>query len=113
MPIRPVSSAIERRRTRIRSKLKASGRPRLSVHRTLQHIYAQIIDDATGRTLAAAHDFEQKGTKIEKATKVGAQIGEKAIKAGVTKVVFDRGIFAYHGRIKAIAEAARKAGLQF
>lgn len=113
MPIRSLSSAIERRRLRIRSRIKESGRPRLCVHRSLKHIYAQIIDDKAGKTLITVQDSTFKGTKTEKAKQIGSHIGGLALKAGIKEVVFDRGSFAYHGRVKALAEAAREAGLNF
>ena len=110
-------SLFERRRMRVRSSLrKRSGdKPRLSVHRTGRHIYAQIIDDAQGRTLAAASTLGAKGSgaNVEAASKVGKDIAEAAKKAGVTTVVFDRGGFLYHGRVKALADAAREGGLEF
>jgi len=104
-----------RRATRVRRRLRAdnSGRPRMSVHRTETHISVQVIDDVKGVTLAAASSMEKdlrgsnKGN-IEAATKVGELIGERAKKAGVTEVMFDKGSFNYHGRIKALADAARK-----
>lgn len=90
-------------------------RPRLCVYRSLKHIYAQIIDDVAGKTLVAASslDFEGTGSNIEGAKKVGEMIGKKAVEAGITKVVYDRGGNIYHGRIKALAEGAREAGLDF
>lgn len=109
----------EARRVRIRKRLRARGsRPRLSVFRSGKHIYGQIIDDERGVTLASASDMtpvvgEKKQTKGERATAVGTLIAERAIKAGVTLVVFDRGAYKFHGRIKALAEAARKGGLEF
>jgi len=110
----------QRRRMRVRSALrqKSTGSPRLSIHRTGQHIYAQIIDDLSGKTLAAASTLDKnlKGkAKPNKdgAGEVGKLIAERAKKAGVTKVVFDRGGFIYHGRVKALAEAARAGGLEF
>ena len=112
-------SLFDRRRRRVRTALKArsAGRPRLSVHRTGRHIYAQIIDDAEGRTIAAASTLVkgQKGVgaNVDSAVKVGKEIAEKAKAAGIEKVAFDRSGFAYHGRVKALAEAAREAGLQF
>ena len=110
-------SLFERRRMRVRSSLrKRSGdKPRLSVHRTGKHIYAQIIDDAEGKTLAAASTLGVKssGANVEAASKVGKDIAEAARKAGVTTVVFDRGGFLYHGRVKALADAAREGGLEF
>jgi large subunit ribosomal protein L18 len=89
-------------------------RPRVAVFKSGQHIYAQIIDDNKGATLVAESDLKIKeGTKKEKATKVGETLAQKAIKAKITKVVFDRGGFAYHGRIASLAEGLRKGGLQF
>jgi|SRR3989344_89369 len=104
------------RHNRLRAKVKGSGsRPRLNVFRSLSQIYAQVIDDQTGRTLAAASSTElkAKGTKKEVAALVGKLTAEKALKAGITKVVFDRGGYQYHGRVKELAEAARAAGLEF
>ena len=110
-------SLFERRRRRVRTALrKRSGdKPRLSVHRTGQHIYAQVIDDADGRTVAAASTLGGKGSgaNIEAAKKVGSDIAAAAKKAGVTTVVFDRGGFLFHGRVKALADAAREGGLEF
>ncbi|MEE4289359.1 MAG: 50S ribosomal protein L18 [Erythrobacter sp.] len=110
-------SLFERRRMRVRTALrKRSGdKPRLSVHRTGKHIYAQIIDDAAGKTLAAASTLGAKGSgaNVDAASKVGKDIAEAAKKAGVTTVVFDRGGFLYHGRVKALADAARDGGLEF
>ncbi|MEE4539892.1 MAG: 50S ribosomal protein L18 [Erythrobacter sp.] len=110
-------SLFERRRRRVRSALRArSGeKPRLSVHRTGRHIYAQIIDDAQGRTVAAASTLGagDSGANVDAAVKVGKDIAEAARKAGVTTVVFDRGGFLYHGRVKALADAARDGGLEF
>jgi large subunit ribosomal protein L18 len=105
----------DRRKRRVRTSLRAraGSRPRLSVHRTGRHIYAQIIDDAQGRTLAAANTLGAKGTDMEAATRVGKQLAEAAKQAGVTAVVFDRGGFLFHGRVKALAEAAREGGLEF
>lgn len=110
-------SLFERRRRRVRSALRARAgdRARLSVHRTGRHIYAQIIDDMNGRTLAAASTLGAKasGANIDAAGKVGTDIAAAAKKAGVTTVVFDRGGFLYHGRVKALADAAREGGLEF
>ena len=112
-------SLFDRRRRRVRTALKAraGGRPRLSVHRSGRHIYAQIIDDAEGRTVAAASTLvkgsKSVGANIEAATKVGKELAEAAKKAGVTSVVFDRGGFLFHGRVKALADAAREGGLEF
>ena len=110
-------SLFERRRRRVRTALrKRSGdKPRLSVHRTGQHIYAQIIDDKDGRTVASASTLGGKGSgaNVDAAKKVGSEIAEAAKKAGVTTVVFDRGGFLFHGRVKALADAAREGGLEF
>jgi len=110
-------SLFERRRRRVRSALRSrgSGRARLSVHRTGKHIYAQIIDDADGRTLAAASTLGGKasGANVDAAALVGKEIAAAAKKAGVTSVVFDRGGFLFHGRVKALADAAREGGLEF
>ena len=110
-------SLFERRRRRVRTALRsrAGGKPRLSVHRTGKHIYAQIIDDAEGRTVAAASTLGAKssGANIDAASQVGKDIAAAAKKAGVTTVVFDRGGFLFHGRVKALADAAREGGLEF
>jgi large subunit ribosomal protein L18 len=110
-------SLFERRRRRVRTALRAraGGKPRLSVHRTGKHIYAQIIDDAAGRTVAAASTLgaDKSGANIDAASQVGKEIAEAAKKAGVTTVVFDRGGFLFHGRVKALADAAREGGLEF
>ena len=110
-------SLFERRRQRVRTALKArgAGRPRLSVHRSGKHIYAQIIDDAQGRTLAAASTLGGKstGANVDAAAQVGKDIAKAAKDAGVTTVVFDRGGFLFHGRVKALADAAREGGLEF
>jgi large subunit ribosomal protein L18 len=112
----------ERRKARVRKALKARafGRPRLSVFRSDKNIYAQIIDDATGRTLAAASTLDKdvkaavkNGATSEAAAAIGKLIAERGAKAGVAEVVFDRGSYIYHGRVKALAEAAREGGLQF
>jgi large subunit ribosomal protein L18 len=106
----------ERRRRRLRKKIAGSvERPRLSVARSLKHVHLQIIDDATGRTLVAVTTAaaEAKGTKTEKARWAGKSIAEKAKAAGIVKIVFDRGGRQYHGRVKAVADAAREAGLEF
>ena len=101
----------------IRKKISGTGaRPRLSVFRSAKHISAQVIDDAAGKTLASATDakLETKGKKgVEIATLVGAEIGKKAKEAGISKVIFDRGANKYHGRVQALADAAREAGLEF
>jgi len=115
-------SNFERRRQRARTALKkvANGRPRLSVHRSSANIYAQVIDDKTGRTLASASTLDEAfkkggkgGSNIAAATEIGRIVAEAATKAGVKQVVFDRGGYIYHGRVKALAEAARDAGLEF
>jgi len=108
-------SLFDRRRRRVRTALKsrAGGRPRLSVHRTSKHIYAQIIDDAEGKTIAAANSLGAKGADVDAAAKVGSDLAAAAKQAGVTSVVFDRGGFLYHGRVKALADAAREGGLEF
>ena len=110
-------SLFERRRQRVRTslKLRAGDRPRLSVHRTGRHIYAQIIDDAAGKTVAAASTLGVKssGANVDAAVQVGKDIAAAAQKAGVTTVVFDRGGFLFHGRVKALADAAREGGLEF
>lgn len=104
-----------RRKIRTRAKLTTNTSiPRLSIHRTLRHIYAQVIDDTTGKTVAAAHDFTiTTGTKTEIAQMVGETIAELAKEQNVSKVRFDRGANKYHGRIAALAEGARSKGLQF
>jgi large subunit ribosomal protein L18 len=106
-----------RRHQRIRKKVSGTPeRPRLAVFRSNAHMYAQVIDDVAGRTLVAASTVEKEaatGTKTEQAIAIGKLIAERAQQAGVTKVVFDRGGFEYHGRIKALADAAREAGLNF
>ena len=105
-----------RQRVRYAIRKKVSGtseRPRLAVFRSNKEIYAQIIDDINSNTLAAASSKEAKGTKTEQAAIVGKLIAETAKKAGVDTVVFDRGGFLYHGRVKALADSAREAGLKF
>jgi large subunit ribosomal protein L18 len=100
---------------RIRRKLSGtSERPRLNVYRSLNHIYAQVIDDQTGQTLASASSIKLKtGGNIAAAKEIGKAVAEVAVGKGIKKVVFDRGGFLYHGRIKALADAAREAGLEF
>ena len=110
--------AKRRRRNRTALRARAGTRPRLSVHRSGKHIYAQVIDDEAGKTLAAASTLEKdvrgtSGANIDAATQVGKRVAEAAKQAGVTQVVFDRGGFLFHGRVKALAEAAREAGLEF
>ncbi len=113
-------SLFDRRRRRVRTQLKSRGavRPRLSVHRSGRHIYAQVIDDAQGRTVAAASTIDKDGRKptgatCQAAAEVGKRVAERAKAAGVTTVVFDRGGFLFHGRVKALADAAREGGLEF
>jgi len=123
VPVRRLSRDLKRQRVHDRVRMKVSGtpeRPRLCVYRSLDHIYAQIIDDRAGKTLAAASSAD-KGTKknlkgggnVAAAKVVGKEIAERAKAAGLAKVVFDRGGYKYHGRVKALADAAREAGLQF
>jgi len=108
-------NTFQRRKYRTRKRVKRSGRPRLTVYRSLSHIYAQIIDDEAGQTLVASSTLALgvKGNKTEAAKQVGADIAKKAVEKGIKQVVFDRGAYKYHGRIKALAEAAREAGLEF
>ena len=105
-----------RKRVRYAIRRKISGtaeRPRLAVFRSNKEIYVQLIDDLAGNTLACASSNTSKGTKIEQAIAVGKLIADNAKKAGITTVVFDRGGFLYHGRVKALADSAREAGLKF
>jgi len=107
-----------KKRTRYRIAETAAGRPRLSVFRSGRHIYAQIIDDRAARTLAVASSNEKEGKpaktwNVEAAAQVGKRIAERALAKGVKQVVFDRGGYIYHGRVKALAEAAREGGLEF
>ncbi len=113
-------SLFEQRRRRVRTALRAKsgGRPRLSIHRSSQHIYAQVIDDAQGITIAAASTLEKDARDTAGATKsaasdVGKRLAERSKAAGVTTVVFDRGGFLFHGRVKALADGARDGGLEF
>ena len=113
------SAARQKRHTRIRLSLSGSGtRPRLAVYRSANQIYAQVIDDGLGRTLASASSLEKElregaGTKTERARRVGTLVAERARAAGVASVVFDRAGFRYHGRVKSLADGAREAGLEF
>jgi large subunit ribosomal protein L18 len=105
-------------RTRYRIKTNAAGRPRLSVFRSGKHIYAQIIDDSDAKTVVAASSNEKEGKtaksyNLEAASAVGKKIAERALAKGVKQVVFDRGGYIYHGRVKALADAAREGGLEF
>ena len=114
--------SIQKRAARVRRQIKkvAGERPRLSVHRSSKHIYAQVIDDANGHTLAAASTLEKDlkgslktGADTAAAAAVGKLVAERASQAGVKEVVFDRGPYIFHGRVKALADAAREAGLSF
>jgi len=118
----PGLSQLDRRKKRVRQKLRkvANGRPRLSVHRSSKNIYAQIIDDTTGRTLAAASTLDKAlraelktGADKAAAELVGKTVAERASSLGITDVIFDRGGYMYHGRVKALADAARENGLDF
>jgi len=115
-------SGTKRRANRVRRQLRkvANGRPRLSFHRSSKNIYAQVIDDANGVTVAAASTLEKDvrgglktGADTAAAAEVGKLVAERATKAGVKEVIFDRGAFLYHGRVKALADAAREGGLSF
>jgi len=123
VPVRKLSRDAQRRRVHARVRTRVTGtpeRPRLCVYRSLGHIYGQIIDDRSGRTLVAASSIDKEtkknlkgGGNIASAKAVGKIIADRAKAAGVVKVVFDRGGYKYHGRVKALADAAREAGLQF
>ena len=118
MALKPRQAADKRaQRNRTRLKALSNGRPRLSVFRSSKNIYAQVIDDAQGVTLAAASSLEgetkAKGADKDAAARVGKLVAERAKEKGVTDVVFDRGGYIYHGRVKALADAAREAGLNF
>ncbi|HLY04564.1 MAG TPA: 50S ribosomal protein L18 [Rhizomicrobium sp.] len=107
-----------KRRTRYRIAHAANGRPRLSLFRSGKHIYAQLIDDRAGETLASASTNEKEGKaaktwNVDAAKDVGRKLAERALAKGVKRVVFDRGGYIYHGRVKALAEAAREGGLEF
>jgi large subunit ribosomal protein L18 len=113
------TAARQKRHERIRLTVEGTQRrPRLAVFRSLDQIYAQVIDDVSGRTLASASSLEKElrdggGTKVERARKVGTLVAQRARSAGVSTVVFDRAGFRYHGRVKSLADAAREAGLEF
>ena len=115
------NQARQARKTRVRKEVQGTGeRPRLTVYKSLKHIYAQIVDDSTGQTLATAstmgrelRDTLKKTADVEAAKLVGLAIGRKALSRDIKKVVFDRNGYPYHGRVKALADAAREAGLQF
>lgn len=120
--MKSTTNLYERRQKRVRMRLadKSRGRVRLSVHRSSKNIYAQVIDDANGVTLAAASSLDKdlkeqlkKGSDIEAAKAVGKLIAARALAKGVKDVVFDRGAYLYHGRVKALADAAREGGLAF
>jgi large subunit ribosomal protein L18 len=123
VPVRRLSRDRKRQRVHDRVRMKVSGtseRPRLCVYRSLDHIYAQIIDDHAGKTLVAASSADKDtkknlkgGGNVAAAKVIGKAIAERAKAAGVARVVFDRGGYKYHGRVKALADAAREAGLQF
>jgi large subunit ribosomal protein L18 len=113
----PRTGAERRFKRHLRVRNKVSGtqeRPRLVVFRSLKHIYAQLVDDTANRTIATVSDLNiEQGKKSERAAEVGKQIAERAKSAGITRVVFDRAGYRYHGRIKAVADGARKGGLEF
>ena len=123
LPVRRVSRDEHRRRIHRRVRQSVSGtpeRPRLSVYRSLTHLYAQVIDDSIGRTLVSASSNDKESRKLTKgggnvaaAKIVGKTVAERARQKGISQVVFDRGGYRYHGRVKALAEAAREAGLKF
>ena len=123
VPVRKLSKDQQRRRVHARVRTRVTGtpeRPRLNVYRSVGHIYAQVIDDRGGRTIISASSVDKEtkkglkgGGNIASAKAVGKIIADRAKAAGVTKVVFDRGGYKYHGRVKALADAAREAGLQF
>ena len=123
VPVRKLSKDAHRRRVHTRVRTRLSGtpeRPRLNVYRSMSHIYAQVIDDRNGRTIASASSVDKEtrkglkgGGNIASAKAVGKIIADRAKAAGVTQVVFDRGGYKYHGRVKALADAAREAGLKF
>ena len=123
VPVRKLSKDAHRRRVHARVRTGLAGtpeRPRLNVYRSVAHIYAQVIDDRGGRTIASASSVDKEtkknlkgGGNIASAKAVGKVIAERAKAAGVTQVVFDRGGYKYHGRVKALADAAREAGLKF
>ena len=103
-----------RRHLRVRKKVEGTTeRPRLVVFRSLKHIYAQLVDDASMRTLMTISDSKLEGKKMDKSSEVGKQLAARAKEAGITRVVFDRAGYKYHGRIKAVADGAREGGLEF
>lgn len=115
--LKPRTSAERRYRRHLRVRKKVAGtteRPRLVVFRSIKHIYAQLVDDTVGRTLMTVSDAAATdGTKMERSTSVGRRLAEQAKEAGITRVVFDRGGYKYHGRVKAVADGAREGGLEF
>lgn len=123
LPVRKLSRNAQRKRIHLRVRRRIVGtpeRPRLCVFRSLQHIYAQVIDDRSGQTLVSASSVDKEtrklvrgGGNVAAAKVVGKVLAERALAAGVQKVAFDRGGYQYHGRVQALAEAAREAGLQF
>jgi len=123
VPVRRISRTAHRQRIHRRVRQKVAGtleRPRLAVYRSLNHIYAQVIDDRTGRTLASASSIDKEtrkqikgGGNVASAKVVGKAIAERAKAAGISQVVFDRGGYKYHGRVESLAQAAREAGLKF
>jgi len=123
VPVRKLSKDQQRRRVHARVRMKVSGtpeRPRLCIYRSAGHIYTQVIDDRSGRTLVSASSVDKEtkknvkgGGNIASAKAIGKTIADRAKAAGISKVVFDRGGYKYHGRVKALADAAREAGLQF
>ncbi len=123
VPVRRLSRDAHRRKIHRRVRVKVSGsgeRPRLCVHRSIRHIRAQVVDDLSGRTLASASSLDEGvkqeikgGGNVAAAKIVGRTVAERAKKAGIGKVVFDRGGYKFHGRVRALADAAREAGLQF
>lgn len=109
-----------RRQFRVRNKIRAAGRPRLTVFRSNKHIYAQIVDDTQGKTLVAASTTEKSqksgdvnGSTTDAASVIGKLVAERALEKGIKQVAFDRGCYRYHGRVQALADAAREAGLDF
>ena len=108
------TNARRQQRVRLALRRSANGRPRLSVFRSSKHIYAQVIDDQKGETLVSASTIKMKsGGNVAAAKEIGKAVAEQAVAKGIKKVVFDRGGFLYHGRVKALADAAREAGLEF
>ena len=104
----------QRRHNRVRQRVAGTAeRPRLVVFRSLKHIYAQLVDDVSNRTLSAVSDHKLTGKKSERSTEVGKLIAQKAKEAGLSRVVFDRAGYRYHGRVKAVADGAREGGLEF